>query len=68
VLLDHEAVGIEPFKVRDIIAEDATATDAATTAGDSSSATVTATAAAGDGPSSDVHDNELYLATLTYSH
>jgi Williams-Beuren syndrome DDT (WSD), D-TOX E motif/DDT domain len=62
VLLDQEAVGIGPFKVRDIIAEDA-ATDAATTAaGDSSSG---AAAAAGDSPSSDVEDSELYLATLT---
>jgi hypothetical protein len=61
VLLDEEAVGTGPFKVRDIIAEDA-ATDAATTAaGDSSSGA----AAAGDSSSSDVEDSELYLATLT---
>jgi Williams-Beuren syndrome DDT (WSD), D-TOX E motif len=61
VLLDQEAVGIGPFKVRDILAEDATATADTTAAGDSS----TVAAAAGDGPSSDVEDSELYLATLT---
>eukprot|EP00953_Heterococcus_sp_UTEX-ZZ885_P012023 6924-Heterococcus_DN1.PRE.2 len=62
-LLEHEAVGIGPFKVRDIIAEDAAAaTDAATAAGDSSSAA----AAAGDGRSSDVEECQLFIKS--YSH